>query len=141
MILQKDISLKSVLLLVIFAAVDIAASTGFIMVRIIMVSWFSYHNRYHPVINDCEIVLTNVLTIHKLQGAMSNSDFPRDMRQLSVGSEHDQLAAFVTLRMSVLQVSHLLLAPLFTRLRIWMIRFVPILTLSSHILIVPKEMR
>lgn len=34
---QKDVSLKSVLLLVIFAAVDIAASTGFVMVRIIMV--------------------------------------------------------------------------------------------------------
>lgn len=32
------VSLKSVLLLVVFAAVDIAASTGFILVRVIMVS-------------------------------------------------------------------------------------------------------
>ena len=36
--LNYGLSLKRVLLLVIFAAVDIAASTGFIMVRLIMVS-------------------------------------------------------------------------------------------------------
>lgn len=34
---QQDITLKTVLLLAIFAAVDIAASAGFVMVRIIMV--------------------------------------------------------------------------------------------------------
>lgn len=36
--LQQDVSLKTVLLLAIFAAVDIAASAGFVMVRVIMVS-------------------------------------------------------------------------------------------------------
>jgi hypothetical protein len=36
--INTNLSLKRVLLLVIFAAVDIAASTGFIMVRLIMVS-------------------------------------------------------------------------------------------------------
>ncbi|KPM08754.1 hypothetical protein QR98_0072780 [Sarcoptes scabiei] len=34
----QDISLKTILLLAIFSAVDIAASAGFVMVRVIMVS-------------------------------------------------------------------------------------------------------
>ena len=40
---QHDVSLKTVLLLAIFAAVDIAASAGFVMVRVIMVSGVNYN--------------------------------------------------------------------------------------------------
>ena len=35
--LQRDVSLKTVLLLAVFAAIDIAASAGFVLVRLIMV--------------------------------------------------------------------------------------------------------
>jgi dynein light chain LC8-type len=72
--ISKDVSLKTVLLLVVFAAVDIAASTGFVMVRLIMYS-------------------------------MRDHIFPKDLRTLSPIAEHDQMAAFSGLRLTLLQSS------------------------------------
>lgn len=97
-IIQQDISLRTVLLLSIFAAVDIAASAGFVMVRVIMVSksflWllfsvplfissfflFLFHFQLWPI-NDraclcvCHINNNKILGT-KLSNIMSVWEFP-----------------------------------------------------------------
>lgn len=51
--------------------------------------------------------LATIIIWHQLppQYGMRDHHFPRDMRALSPSTEHDQMAAFATLRLAVLQVS------------------------------------
>ncbi|XP_053212590.1 uncharacterized protein LOC128396090 isoform X2 [Panonychus citri] len=71
---SKDISVKTILLLTVFAVVDIAASAGFVLVRIVMY-------------------------------ALRNRNFPMEMRLPFVPGEHNQLTAFVALRLTTLKSS------------------------------------
>jgi hypothetical protein len=94
------VTLKTVLLLAVFAAVDIAASSGFVLIRLVMV-------RQKVINNFLNVLDFNLLFIlwsfH--QYSMKDYQFPSEMRVPSAITEYQQLTAFSALRFAALQVN------------------------------------